>query len=278
MNMKLEQKALYLNIIVNLFVSFIKIFSGVFWNAFTLLIDGIYTISDLVTDVIALFGIKIGRKRANKNHPYGYGRVFYVIELFMGVLAFLVGIFVIYLSFKIDYQKPPLGIIFLILGIVFFKLISARNLFWIGKKEKSELLVVSSLESKMEAFSTLGLIVIIILGQFIPKIDMIGGILIAILLIIQSVKIIKQNINFLIGNTYEDENIKEKVKKIVDKYKVINILDITLINDGPYYELILKIKAHRNIKVSHLLRAQNKIKKELKAKTWGIKFIEFHLV
>ena len=278
MNMKLEQKALYLNIIVNLFVSFIKIFGGIFWNAFTLLIDGIYTISDLVTDVIALFGIKIGRRRANKNHPYGYGRVFYVIELFMGVFAFLIGIFVIYLSFKIDYQKPPLGIIFLILGIVSLKLFSARNLFLVGKKEKSELLVVSSLESKMEAFSTLGLIIIIILGQFIPKIDMIGGILIAILLIIQSVKTIKQNINFLIGNTYEDENIKEKVKKIVDKYKVINILDITLINDGPYYELILKIKAHRNVKVSHLLRVQNKIKKELKAKTWGIKFIHFHLI
>ena len=108
--MKLEQKALYLNIIVNLFVSFLKIIGGILGNAFTLMIDGIYTISDLVTDVIALFGIKIGRRRANKNHPYGYGRVFYVIELFMGVLALLVGIFVIYLSFKIDYQKPPLGI------------------------------------------------------------------------------------------------------------------------------------------------------------------------
>lgn len=278
MNMKLEQKALYLNIIVNLFVSFLKIIGGILGNAFTLFIDGIYTISDLVTDVIALFGIKIGRRRANKNHPYGYGRVFYVIELFMGVLAFLVGIFVIYLSFKIDYQKPPLGIIFLILGIVVLKLLSARNLFSVGKKEKNELLIVSSVESKTEAFSTLGLIIIIILSQFIPKIDMIGGILIALLLITQSIKMIKQNIIFLIGNTYEDENIKEKVRKVVDKYKVINILDITLINDGPYYELNLRVKVHRNVKVSHLLRVQNKIKKELKAKTWGIKFIHFHLV
>ena len=276
--MKLEQKALYLNIIVNLFVSFIKIAGGIFWNAFTLTTDGIYTISDLVTDVIALIGIKIGRRRANKNHPYGYGRAFYVIELFMGVLAFIVGILVIYLSFKIDYQKPPLGIILLILGIVFLKLISAKNLFLVGKKKKNELLVVSSLESKTEAYSSLGLIVIIILSQFIPKIDMIGGIFIAVLLIIQSIKIIKQNINFLIGNTYEDEHIKDKVKKIVDKYKVINILDITIINAGPYYQLILKIKAHRNVKVSYLLKVQNKIKKELKAKTWGIKFIEFRLV
>ena len=276
--MKKGQKALYLNIIVNLFVSFLKIIGGILGNAFTLMIDGIYTISDLVTDVIALFGIKIGRRRANKNHPYGYGRVFYVIELFMGVLAFLVGIFVIYLSFKIDYQKPPLGIIFLILGIVFLKLLSARNLFSVGKKEKNELLTVSSVESKTEAFSTLGLIIIIILSQFIPKIDMIGGILIALLLIIQSIKMIKQNIIFLIGNTYEDENIKEKVRKVVDKYKVINIMDITLINDGPYYELNLRVKVHRNVKVSHLLRVQNKIKKELKTKTWGIKFIHFHLV
>ena len=276
--MKKEQKALYLNIIVNLFVSFLKIIGGILGNAFTLMIDGIYTISDLVTDVIALFGIKIGRRRANKNHPYGYGRVFYVIELFMGVLALLVGIFVVYLSFKIDYQKPPLGIIFLILGIVVLKLLSARNLFSVGKKEKNELLIVFSVESKTEAFSTLGLIIIIILSQFIPKIDMIGGILIALLLIIQSIKMIKQNIIFLIGNTYEDENIKEKVRKVVDKYKVINIMDITLINDGPYYELNLRVKVHRNVKVSHLLRVQNKIKKELKAKTWGIKFIHFHLV
>ena len=134
------------------------------------------------------------------------------------------------------------------------------------------------MESKTEAFSTLGLIIIIILSQFIPKIDMIAGIMIALLLIIQSIKMIKQNIIFLIGNTYEDENIKEKVRKVVDKYKVINIMDITLINDGPYYELVLKIKVPRNIKVSHLLRVQNKIKKELKAKTWGIKFIHFHLI
>ena len=107
---------------------------------------------------------------------------------------------------------------------------------------------------------------------------MIAGIMIALLLIIQSIKMIKQNIIFLIGNTYEDENIKEKVRKVVDKYKVINIMDITLINDGPYYELNLRVKVHRNVKVSHLLRVQNKIKKELKAKTWGIKFIHFHLI
>ena len=113
--MKLELKNMYFSTFINIVISILKISGGIMLHTFTLTIDGIYTVSDLVTDVISLFGIKIGRRRANKNHPLGYGRVFYIIELFMGILAFLVGIFVIYLSFRIDYQKPLLSIILLIL-------------------------------------------------------------------------------------------------------------------------------------------------------------------
>lgn len=276
--MKSEQKALFFNILVNIFVSLVKIIGGIFGNTFTLVIDGIYTISDLVTDVIAIMGIKIGRKRANKNHPYGYGKIFYVVELFMGILALLVGAFVIYVSFQIDYEKPPIGIVFLIIGLVVLKLISAKNLSVVGMRKKSELLIVSSYESRMEAFSSLGLVIIVILSQFITKIDMIGGIVIAVFLIWQAIREIKQNIDYLIGITYEDEKIKEKVKKIVDKYRVIDMVDQVLIRDGPYYQLILTLKVKKDITVKSMLRVQNKIKKELKAKAWGLKFIEFHLV
>lgn len=276
--MKSEQKALFFNILVNIFVSLVKIIGGIFGNTFTLVIDGIYTISDLVTDVIAIMGIKIGRKRANKNHPYGYGKIFYVVELFMGILALLVGAFVIYVSFQIDYEKPPIGIVFLIIGLVVLKLISAKNLSVVGMRKKSELLIVSSYESRMEAFSSLGLVIIVILSQFIAKIDMIGGIVIAVFLIWQAIREIKQNIDYLIGITYEDEKIKEKVKKIVGKYRVIDMVDQVLIQDGPYYQLILTLKVKKNITVKSMLRVQNKIKKELKAKAWGLKFIEFHLV
>ena len=276
--MKLEQKALYLNIIVNLFVSFIKIAGGIFWNAFTLTTDGIYTISDLVTDVIALVGVKIGRRRANKNHPYGYGRAFCVVTLFMGILSFAVGIIVIILSFQIDYEQPPLAIIFLIMGIVVVKLISARNMKVVGEEKKCELLIVSSVESKMEAYSSFSLIIVIVLGQFIPRIDMIGGIFIALFLIFQSIYMIRQNIRYLIGITYEDEGVKRKIEQIVDKYKVIHSFDITLIHNGANYQLIIKIELDKNVKVSQFLRLQAKIKKELKSKNLGIKFVYFQLI
>ena len=272
------ERALRISILVNLFVAMIKLVGGVIWNTFALTIDGIYTISDLVTDVIAILGIKVGRKRANKNHPYGYGRVFYIIELFMGLIAFLVGVFVIVLSFIIKYQKPSISVIILIIIAVLFKLGSANYLFKIGKKENSDLLVASSYESKWEAYSSLGLIIIIVLSQFIPKIDIIGGILIALLLIFQSFRTIRQNILLLIGVTYDDLSIRDKIKRVVDKYKVIDIIDVALIKNGPYYQLNLTFKAKRNMKVGSLLKVQNKIKKELKAKNIGFKFIVFQLI
>lgn len=275
--MKLELKTMYFSTFINIVISIFKISGGIMLHTFTLTIDGIYTVSDLVTDVIAVFGIRIGRRRANKNHPLGYGRVFYIIEIFMGILAFLVGIFVIYLSFRIDYQRPPLTIIFLILFTVFLKLISVHKLARMGHTLKSELLLVSSFESKMEAYSSIALILIVLLSQIIPRIDMIGGIFIAILLILQAIKMIKQNINLLIGITDEDKNIKEIIKKVVDKYRVIHITDSSIIKIGPYYQVTLTFKAKKDMKVHSLIRIQNKIKKELKAKTLGLKFISFHI-
>ena len=275
--MKLELKTMYFSTFINIVISILKISGGIMLHTFTLTIDGIYTVSDLVTDVIAVFGIRIGRRRANKNHPLGYGRVFYIIELFMGILAFLVGIFVIYLSFKIDYQKPLLSIILLILFTVFLKFISVHKLASMGHSLKSELLLVSSVESKMEAYSSMVLIPVVLLSQIIPKIDMIGGIFIAMLLIIQALKMIKLNINCLIGITDEDKKIKEAIKQIVDKYRVIHIINSSIIKIGPYYQVILTFKAKKNVKVRSLIRVQNKIKKELKAKTLGLKFISFHI-
>lgn len=275
--MKAEKKALRISILINIIVATIKLVGGVIWNTFALTIDGIYTISDLVTDVIAILGIKVGKKRANKNHPYGYGRVFYIIELFMGLIAFFIGVFVIILSFSVKDQKPSIFVIFLIIIAVLLKLGSANHLLKIGRKENSDLLIASGYESKLEAYSSLGLIIIIILSQFIPKIDMIGGILIALLLIFQSFRTIRQNILLLIGVTYDDLKVRDKIKKVVDKYRVIDIVDVAIIKDGPYYQLTLTFKAKKDMKVGSLLRIQNKIKKELKAKNVGFKFIEFHL-
>ena len=49
--MRIENKVLSFNIIINFLVSMIKIGGGIYFQTFTLVIDGIYTIGDLITDI-----------------------------------------------------------------------------------------------------------------------------------------------------------------------------------------------------------------------------------
>ncbi len=274
----MENNALYLSLLINLFVSILKFWGGVFFNAFTLTIDGIYTFSDFLTDVLALLGIKISKKRANKNHPLGYGRIFYVIEMFIGIIAVIVGFLIIYISVKIEYKKPSIYIIFVIILAVLLKFFSSYKLIKVGEKKKSDLLIFSGKESKIEALASLLLIIIVILSQWIPKIDVFGGIIIATLLILQAFILIYQNIGYLVGIVDNDVIIRKKIEEVVSKYKVINIVNISLLKIGPYYQVILFLKVDNKLKVNKVVLLQNKIKKELKAKSLNLKFISFQLV
>ena len=47
------------------------------FNCYALIADGIYTLSDFITDILAMIGARVGKKRANKKYPFGYGRFEY---------------------------------------------------------------------------------------------------------------------------------------------------------------------------------------------------------
>ena len=58
--MKLELKTMYFSTFINIVISILKISGGIMLHTFTLTIDGIYTVSDLVTDVIAVLVFELG--------------------------------------------------------------------------------------------------------------------------------------------------------------------------------------------------------------------------
>lgn len=55
----------------NLFLSAIKAVAGIAAGSTALLADAFHSISDLVTDFITLFGVKLGNKGADETFPYG---------------------------------------------------------------------------------------------------------------------------------------------------------------------------------------------------------------
>ncbi|MCL4759343.1 MAG: cation diffusion facilitator family transporter [Rhodocyclaceae bacterium] len=84
------QRTTLVAVITNSLLALGQIVVGIFAHAFSLVADAAHTLSDLVTDVLVLSAGRRGAEPADRDHPYGHGRIETATTLLLGsVLAFV---------------------------------------------------------------------------------------------------------------------------------------------------------------------------------------------
>ncbi|MDO6490699.1 MULTISPECIES: cation diffusion facilitator family transporter [unclassified Cellulophaga] len=81
-------KTTYFSIIGNLCLAIIKGLAGFFGNSYALIADAIESTTDVFSSLLVLVGFKYAKRPADKNHPYGHGKIEPLITFL--VVAFLV--------------------------------------------------------------------------------------------------------------------------------------------------------------------------------------------
>lgn len=127
-----EQKAIkatFFSIVSNSSLALIKGLAGFFGNSYALIADAIESATDILGSLLVLFGLKYASRPADKNHPYGHGRIEPLITfLVVGFLLFS-AFFIAHESIK-NIQTPhelPKAWTLLVLGaIILWKEISFR--------------------------------------------------------------------------------------------------------------------------------------------------------
>jgi len=276
-----EKKIIILTAILNFISASLKLALGILFSFSTLIADSIQSFIDFLTDIISLVANKIGKRRANKTYPFGYGQVYYLSNLFTGILLFSIGIFIIYqiLTFK-NKLTPNLFILIALLLVLILKglVISLLNRY--AKSTKNELLIESYKESKADFLSTCVVIIVLIMTffeKYIPtfvNVDKIGSICMALYIFNTSIKMIISNIGGILINDEENDDIKETIKKELEQSKQYKIADIKLIRMSYYYSIFLKIDVNNNIKIKDYLKIEKRIKQQIKKKNKSIKFID----
>ncbi len=76
---------------LNIALSAFKCGAGYWGNSQAVLADGIHSLSDTVTDVALLVGMRFWNKPPDAEHPYGHQRLETMVTLFIGLVLALVG-------------------------------------------------------------------------------------------------------------------------------------------------------------------------------------------
>lgn len=279
-----EIKVLLYSMIINFGVSAMKVLGGTLCNSKSMISDGFHSLSDFITDIVAILGSKISHKRANKRYPFGFGRMEYLTDIFIGVTIFLLGVYSIFNSFtKVNYSTNIICLIIIIISML-LKTINSKILMKQGIESNSPILISSSKESFDDVASSIGVLVVIILEQFssiIPILkyaDIVGGVIIGLLIIRTSIHLLKDNVISLIGQTEENERINEKIKEIVSEFKSIKFSNLKLIKNGTYYQAELEINCDDNMRIKQLLKVEKNLISKIKSHNLDIKYVDVDVV
>ena len=278
-----EGRVLITSMLINFMVSFLKIITGFICQSKSMVADGFHSLSDFITDIVALFGSKFSQKRANKKHPDGYGRFEYITDIFIATTIILLGVYSIYNAFVKEPTTTNVMWIIVVIFTIILKAINSNYLLKKGTEYKSPILITSSKESYDDAISSLGVIIIIVISQFQEQIsllkytDTIGSIIIGLSIIHTGYGIMKENIAFLLGETEDNKEIEKEIKNILQLYQEIDYKDMDLERHGSYYVLELEVYVLKNIKVYKLLTIESEIKRKIKKLNYKIKFIDINL-
>lgn len=79
-------------IVGNVLLSAFKLFAGIFAHSGAMLSDAVHSLSDVFATLIAYIGVKLSRKVADKEHPYGHERLESVASLLLAVVLLITGL------------------------------------------------------------------------------------------------------------------------------------------------------------------------------------------
>jgi len=259
---------------VNIFLVIVKIISGMLFNSYALVADGVHSISDLMSDIFVILGIRHSLKPADDEHPFGHGKFEYVLSFILGLsiltIAYNLGKSVI-TNFN-DIAKVPSSIsLIVVVLVVIIKLYLATYLIRKGKEVDSQIISASGKESLTDVFSSIivffGIISVIIgerLGlDFLLKGDKVASIIIAVFIIRIGIIIIYDAIKSMQGKSVSKEICvvyKEQIKQVQG---VIDVDHIDMIAYGPYYQAIVDIRVDGNKTVTEGHDIAERVTKQL---------------
>lgn len=227
-----------IGIVANVLLAAFKATVGLLASSVAIVMDAVNNLSDALSSVITIIGTKLSARPADREHPFGYGRVEYFSAIIIAVIVLSAGITSLIESVKKIFEptEPDYNTVTLVVIVVAIvvKLVLGQFVKKQGKKLKSDALIASGSDALFDAVITLATLVsagIMLLWHV--SLDGILGALISVVIIKAGIEMLASPVNELLGARVSQDLVKEIVKEVGEFEGVHGVFDIILHNYGP---------------------------------------------
>ena len=275
---KIAKETSFLGLISNIMVALLKVILYTFTGSISILSDAVNNITDCVSSIISIIGIKLAAKPRDRDHPYGHGRLEYLISLVVSGIVLSVGFQFLRTSvgkilhpLAITYPKSTIVVLII---TVFIKFWQASFYAQVARAIDSTTLKAQEKDSLSDTLITLVVIVAIVIEKFTGKIlDGYVGVLVALFILYTAISLIYETISIILGKGLSEET-KHEIKSKVSTYDGISNVHNMMVTDFGPDNIIVLIDAalDYNLTLEEAHNIVDKVEREV-SELLGIKLI-----
>ncbi len=262
-----------IGIIMNIILFISKIILGFVSKSTAILNDAFNNLSDSVVSIMALVGSSFSKKPADKDHPFGHGRIEYVVSLLVSIVIIYVGLMLFINSAKSFNDNNPNGLSLLSFIILFAGILIKVYIYRLNAKLykdlESDLNLGVMLDARNDIISTSAIILGVFLQRFVSfNLDAAMGIVVAFFVIKPGIDLFNETVKYLLGERI-DEHIEDKISEILlsgQYIKGMHHLDIHQYGRGQIIGSC-HVEVPGNLTVSELHNEIDRIEKIIRKET-----------
>jgi cation diffusion facilitator family transporter len=218
-----------ITIIVNIVLSVIKLFAGIIGRSGAMIADSIHSLSDVLSTLAVMLGLKLAKQPADQHHPYGHEKMEPVMSKILASILLITALLIGFNGIKSIINEatviPQKIAIYAAIFSIIVKEWMYRYTVKGAKKIESSALMADAWHHRSDAYSSIGTLVGVMGARMgYPIFDPIASIVICILISKVAIDIYKQAIDQLVDHCADAKTI-EKIKSIIEKTNGVIIID-----------------------------------------------------
>ncbi len=222
----------------NILLFLFKLTAGLLASSVSIVADAFNNLSDAGSSVVTLLGFKLSAAPADREHPFGHGRMEYLSALAVAALIMVAGFELavssvekIFAPSLPDFHFLTVGILALSMAVKLWMALFYRR---IGKKIGSEALLAACADSRNDVICT-GVVLVsaVVSWAFQLAIDGYVGVLVALFVLWSGFSIMRETVSPLLGQAPDPALVKEISDTVLSFDGIVGIHDLMVHNYGP---------------------------------------------
>ena len=216
----------------------IKLVAGLLSGGISIISDAFNNLSDMASSIITMVGFKLASKPADKEHPFGHGRMEYMSGFVVAAIIIVVGVEL--LKSSIDGIIHPAEVEFnlIVLTILVVSILIKLWMFLFNRKLAKEIasgaIAATAQDSINDSIATTAVLVCAVISRFTElNLDSYMGLAVSLFIIYSGIKFAVEMLNPLLGEPPSQEFVDMLKDNIMKNEMFCGIHDLIIHSYGP---------------------------------------------